>query len=216
MSETLIIYPNDPSTHFLLDSFCLLQKDVTNLSFYEILPSDESHRKCLNLIEKHHSIIFMGHGSHSKISGAKDENYTKDIFLSIADIKDLGKKNWLLFSCNSNDLLKKCSPEIISGIGFGDLPTDFNDIQGIREFEQTLYKNISIETIECFKKSINWIITESIYSYSSDKLSFRELYNRINLLINKCMIDILKDSKNDDLRGASKLLYDMKCDAQFY
>ena len=162
MKSLLIIYPHDSTTVFLTESFYELQKEIKSATFFEIFPTEDSHNECIKLIPKYEKIIFMGHGSFFKLSSAAAENFKKDCLVTVHDIIALGEKDWILFSCNSNDLLRKCLTYKIGGIGFGNLPTDFNDIQGAREFEPFAYPNVNQNVIEGFKKSINWIITKSI------------------------------------------------------
>jgi hypothetical protein len=210
VKKTLIIYPFDPTTSFLLESFKYLEQNFSAVTYYQVLPNEESHNKCILLIPNYTRIIFMGHGSHQKLSGSRNENYNRDYLISFREICDLTGKNWILFSCNSNELIKKCSSSIGSGIGFGDLPTDFNDIRGIREYDSNAYKNINEDIINEFKQSINWIISKSISQLFEKNLTTVELFYYIKILITYRMLEILKDPKNFNQREHSKLLYDMK------
>lgn len=210
MEDFLIIYPQDPSTSFLLGPFQYLKRKLKPATFYEIQPNEESHKQCCLLIAKHKTIIFMGHGSFQKLSGAKNDTYSKDALISYKEIQEFGLKNWILFSCNSNDLLKKCSGAISCGIGFGDLPTDFNDVQGIREFESNAYLNLTEEAINEFKESINWIILTAIGELHEKKLNGFDFFHFLKIIIARRMLDILKDQKNIDQREHAKLLFDMK------
>jgi hypothetical protein len=209
LTNPLIIYPRDPTTTFLLDPFNFLQKKLNQATFYIIEPNDDSHNECLQLIDNFETIIFMGHGSSHNLSGAKGENYDKGALISNQQIRAGNLKNWILFSCNSNDLLSSCSTNV-NGIGFGDLPTDFNDIWGIREFDWSAYPKITSEIIEAFKDSINWIISKSVVESVENKMSIQELFNFIRILITKRMVDILKDPKNIEQKELAKLLFDMK------
>lgn len=216
MNNTLIIYPHDPSTTFLLEAFHLLQKHLKNATFFEIQPNEDSHNQCIAQIDKHECIIFMGHGSHLKLSSSIGEGFSKEHLVSFKDFEKFNNKYWLLFSCNSNDLIKKSSQYIFGGIGFGNLPTDFNDISGVREFDSQAYLNVNEKVIEEFRKSIVWIIVESIYALLDENLNFRELYNRMTLLIDRKMIDSLENIAGNDSKEVANLLYEMKQESEFY
>ncbi|MBN8695868.1 MAG: hypothetical protein J0L87_05020 [Bacteroidetes bacterium] len=210
MKKILVIYPHDPTTSFLIEPFQYLQRKLKSVTFYEIQPNDDSNNECIELIKKFETIIFMGHGSFQKLSGSKNESYNRDCLISYNEIQKLDSKNWILFSCNSTDLLKKCSNTIQYGIGFGDLPTDFNDIQGIREFDANAYKNINDEIIERFKESINWIISNTISELLEKNLNGLDLYHYMRILISRRMLDILKDPRNTNQKEHAKLLFEMK------
>jgi hypothetical protein len=216
VNSSLIIYPYDSTTSFLLEPFQYLQKKLGLVKFYIVYPNDNSYDECLKLIDTYKTIVFMGHGSSNKLSGARDENYSREYLISSIEIKKLPKKNWVFFSCNSNELVKNCSSTIESGIGFGYLPTDIDEIRGIRELDSKAYLNVTEEIIDGFKQSINWIISESIIRFVEKNLTFFELFYLLRILVTRRMLDILKDPKSPSLKEQTKLLFDMKNEMAIY
>ena len=213
MKKALIIYPHDDSSSFLLKPFHFLQNKFKSLTYYEVFPNDDSHLTCLSLIKKFDNIVFMGHGSHVSLCGARTSEYNKQDFLSYKVINELERKTWLFFSCNSCDLIKRCSN--INAIGFGNLPTSTGEIQGAREIDIDAYKGVTSEVIELFKKSINWIIVESVTSLINENLSTQDLYNRCSLLITKRMVDSLNNPSDPEQRALVDLLFEMKLELSF-
>lgn len=186
----LVIFPKDPTTDFLQDIVVYLTAEVTSrrISVLRIEPSDESHRYSLEQIEASGcaSIVFLGHGSSTSLSGAMSNTYRCEKFISLKNINVFKGKKLVLLSCNSESLIKSAK---LSGydeaIGFGDLPTDWNDVQAAREYDVNAYRGFSQEIIEKFRYSLVEIIKFSLADFLNDGLTFKDLRNLMFLRLNK-------------------------------
>ncbi len=120
-------------------------------------------------------------------------------------------KSWILFSCNSNDLLKKCESTIRSGIGFGNLPTDISDVIGIREFDSSYNPDISEPDILAFRESINYIIVQTVSYFVDHNGDSSNTYVFIKLLITKLYVQLSLNNSSSKIHA--NLLFEMKEDS---
>ncbi|HMV89141.1 MAG TPA: hypothetical protein PKI42_20755 [Cyclobacteriaceae bacterium] len=188
-----------------------MQKRNNALTFFNIQPNEKSHQECVSLIKNASTIIFMGHGSHQKLSGARNEHFSCESLLSASEMASIPDKSWILFSCNSNDLLKKCESTIRSGIGFGNLPTDISDVIGIREFDSSYNPDISEPDILAFRESINYIIVQTVSYFVDHNGDSSNTYVFIKLLITKLYVQLSLNNSSSKIHA--NLLFEMKEDS---
>jgi len=188
-SKTLILFPTDPSTKFLERIFDYLSKKVSpeNFTIIKIDCTEEAHRSAIDEIEKieYGSIIFLGHGNSSALQGSKCEKFTKPQFLTHREFAVFKRKNIMLVSCESSSLLKRAKGNFISGLGFGDLPTDWNDIQGARETDASAYDGFTEDTIESFRNYLTEMIQFTLGNYFQQEMTLSKVKDLLLLLINK-------------------------------
>jgi len=116
----------------------------------------------------------------------------------------------LCLSCKSSEMLYNNLD--FNNIGFGDMPTQIEEIQGARELESTAYHGVENSTIEKYRETLVSIMSNSVYEWLEFEYSIRILKNRIKIRINKAITEI-KLSTND--LGLISLLKEMKNDIIF-
>lgn len=189
-SKTLILFPKDSTTDFLEEVVVHLFQTVHSalFSLMRIEPSDESHQYSLEQIQNsvHDTILFLGHGTSDSLSGACEGKYRKEKFITTKDFGVFNGKRLILVSCDSCTLIRKGKAYgFKEAIGFGDLPTDWNDIHSAREADINAYKGFTEQTIESFRNCLVEIVKYSIPDFLNNNLTLSEFYNLIFLRINK-------------------------------
>ena len=188
--KTLILFPKDSTTDFLEEIVAYLFQTVqpSLFSFIRIEPSDESHKNSIEEIQNplYDTILFLGHGTSVSLYGTCEGEYRNEKFITIKDFGVFKPKKIVLVACDSCTLIKKAKAHgFEEAIGFGDLPTDWNDIQSAREVDVNAYKGFNEKAIESFRNSLVEIIKYSFSEFINNNLTLIELYNLIFLRINK-------------------------------
>lgn len=173
MSKVFAIYPIDRcySTGFLnrINTF-----ETRNLGddwhCFKIHFSDQDHDDCLVASKGERFIYYMGHGGETKLCGScgkygeehvaalvREENedyYIKEAFIDTNNIGTFKDQIFFCFSCNSNRNTAKSLGHIaiqkgvLSFIGFGDIPTDYNDNVPFSKRCIAVYKGIIVRIMK--------------------------------------------------------------------
>ncbi|MBN9483398.1 MAG: hypothetical protein BGO70_13025 [Bacteroidetes bacterium 43-93] len=217
----LIILPFDNSTVFLreITSYIKNKIDKAKFSIFYVDPTHESHLKCKNEIAelpKNSTIIFLGHGSSYSLHGAKDEKFELKNFISSREDQVLFQSQKLfLLSCYSIEFLKRLDKRyLVAGIGFGNLPTEWDEILAERELDASAYADITENILKEFKKLLINIIKFSLVEAFSEDHSFGDLYLRIRLRLNKNITSLLLSKVKQD-QILARFLYNIKTDFYF-
>ena len=188
--KTLILFPEDPTTSFLEEIFKFLIDEVPQSKFdlIRIAPLSEAHNQALKetLKPTYKTVAFIGHGTNNMLFGARSKGYENKAFITAKEFSVFKGKKLVLISCDSGSLLKKNRQSgFLDCIGFGDLPTDWSDIQSAREVEANSYKGFTQENMELFKGNLVEVFKYSFADFLKNDLSIKELYTLIELRINK-------------------------------
>ncbi|MBN2891117.1 MAG: hypothetical protein JXL97_04550 [Bacteroidales bacterium] len=192
MSRILYISPKDNTLKFTNRIYKNVSQVTSAIDLFEIDYSDKSHENALTSISecsKNDLIIFTGHGGSDYLQGSVErdkESYKKERFIDKSNIQVLKNKKFISISCNSSDKLGDLAKEneVISFMGFGDLPTDNEIIEGLNK---TLPEINSI-----FKGELVDILSKSLSLALHNNNSFIELQSLIRFFSNKSMLKILK------------------------
>lgn len=219
LKKNLILFPHDPSTLFLQEIVSYIYNNVHTsiFDFIKIEPNDNAHKSALEAIKKsnYETIIFFGHGTSVSLYGAFEEQYKNDKFITSSNSELFKGKKLIFVSCESSSFIKRIKKvEYIEAIGFGDLPTDWNDVQAARELDSNAYKGFSEDNIESFKKSLIEIIKFSLSEFLTDSKSMKELYHILQLRINKRIVKYYLEDKIKN-KPLSDSLFNMKQELLF-
>lgn len=210
-SKTLILFPKDSTTNFLEEIVAYLFKTVhsSQFTFIRIEASGESHKYSLEQIQDslYNTIIFLGHGTSVSLYGACKGEYRNEKFITPKNFGVFKGKKLVLIACDSSTLIKKAKPHVFEeAIGFGDLPTDWNDIQSARESNVNAYQGFTEKTLESFRKCLIEIIQYSLADFLNHKLSLSELFNLILLRLNKRITVYYMNNRIDNITLSDALL----------
>lgn len=219
LKKNLILLPHDPTTTFLEEivSYIYQTVHVSLFDFVKIEPNDDAHKVAIDSIKKsnYETIIFFGHGTSVSLHGATDGQYKNDKFITSSNSEIFKGKKVIFVSCESSNLIKRIKKVgYTEAIGFGDLPTDWNDVQAARELDPKAYKGFSEGNIELFKKSLVEIIKFSLSEFLTNNKSMTELYHLLQLRINKRIVKFYLEKRiiNQPLTDS---LFNMKQELSF-
>ncbi len=214
MSKSTIVFcvmPEDSSLAFLIPVFDQLQK---HFAARKILPNMESYLQTINEIRELPSgsiIFFLGHGASHCLYGACNEQFERMPFIDKTNIDVLTGKNVFALSCRSSEFLYNNRLKLNSFIGFGNLPTDWNDVFAERDFGDTNYlRDLDEESINYFRDSLTKIILSSLNLDIGKSTNFRTWYLYLRLLINKEITSLLLEKSIPNYRGLSNLWFETK------
>jgi len=217
-SETVFcIMPEDKSLTFLNPVFDHLK---IHYPTRKILPTKESYNQMINEIQELSAdaiIFFLGHGASHCLYGACDEQFERIPFIDKTNIDVLTNKSVFALSCRSSEFLCNNKSKLNSFIGFGNLPTDWDEVFAERDFGDTNYlSGLAEGTIDYFRDSLAQIILESIKLNIGKLTSFRTWYLYLRLLINKEISNLLLKRNIPNYRALSNLWFETKQEIRLY
>jgi hypothetical protein len=168
MTKTLVIHPEDITTHFLKSIY----SEDANIN---VITRDFIKSELIVEIEKADNLIFMGHGD---IKGLFEKNNSYRYIIDSSFCSLLESKNCLLIWCNADEFVKKNKLRF-NGIFTGMYVSELSEMVFINEeleFE---------EDIHAFQPMIN----ESNESFA---LTLGNLLSENNFRNMKCIYESLK------------------------
>ncbi|MFN7911937.1 MAG: hypothetical protein ACK5QC_08925 [Bacteroidota bacterium] len=215
--KILIIHPYDKTTIFLDSIKTNLDSSFKNDVFcFNVQLNDNSHKECLERIEKHPKnglIIFLGHGKPSTLSGSKGDEYSPSIsleeiykypelyyfnenFINKENIKVFSGKKVFCLACNSKEKIADFAIEngVETYLGFGNIPSSKE------EFKLAGVTNVSNEIVALMKSELTYIIMKSIEYSIFKSYTFEQLHNILQFIINQRISYILTSKKDFEER----------------
>lgn len=173
-ARILAVYPQDTTTRFLDRIVSYLQNHLGDDFYcYKIKSTEQSHHDCFKMINnaRNKFIIFLGHGRSDSLFGASipdDENLfanssvalmgeprslNENIFIGIQNCGIFNGNVVFALSCQSNRRKDSIGYHSILGgaksfIGFGDIPTDLEDDNGLSIRELSIFKGIFVRIVK--------------------------------------------------------------------
>lgn len=222
MNRIHIIHPLDTSTSFLEEiSFFLKKSFPDHVNILRLNKGAKAKNECLDFINDQNedsNFFFFGHGASYCLYGVPETSSTFDILINKNNLSIFDNKNLYCLSCESSDFLKKerKNNHLKSCIGYGYIPSEYDEIIAIREGDANFLTGISEEDIKIFLSYLISIHKHSIKDFISQNLSFYELYNLIRLRINKSISSIILKDKQGYNRQAVSELYKLKNESYFH
>jgi len=203
--KILCIYPEDQTTDFLNSIPISIEKYIGDrFELFRIDITEESYQMALYKMQSYPNgslILYLGHGSSSGfhcLQQSEGINIETCIFLNAQNIQRIQSKSLYALSCNSGLFLNchRKKSNLVSWIGFGDLPTEYEcfplDIEN-KKMHLEKYKKIIVESV----------ILSIIELISSKSIS--KSYSILKLYLNQKMIRLAADRKD----SGNKLLADI-------
>lgn len=201
MGKVIIIHPQDKSTDFLKEVVkAFKEKGDTVLIEPDTKYSADVLSKQLNKVYQEGDILlYLGHGRTDGLYGVPNEKGEKSILLTRDQAKMIfQKRNVVLFACDSNALLKRIGVDVIKFVGFGNMPTDWDEIHAQRDIGDHKYlSKITNQSLEKFKSILVAMII-STRACLFDGLNFsRAMYLTLRMELNKAMLQVASDKSID-------------------
>ncbi|MBW7941595.1 MAG: hypothetical protein H3C64_04170 [Candidatus Kuenenia stuttgartiensis] len=213
------IHPVDDTTNFLSEILYYLQENTeVDITLFR-LKEPEDHTNVLKSIEQTSdatTIVFMGHGMSSALSGATVGTYSYGNFISEHALNVFKGKKVMLLTCRSNEYLKNYGREsrISAGIGFPNLVTDSYETLYPEENADRI-NGIIESDIAQFRILLVNIVKFSLRDFILRDLSFHQLFTRLKLRSQKALLEYYRMNPKRGLIPYGKMLYDLN-DGLYY
>ena len=219
--NTILIYPEDPTIDFLQPIF-----EKIKILFPEIIIHRPKYRASLDTMidDNTQLVLFLGHGTPSGLYGGANENGDKQ---KLCD--DILRSSFLLqgcsavlFSCNSNDYMRKLlrnNGQINNYIVFGDMPTDWEHIRHNQDNDSRYWSECSNEQLSYYKNSL----VESVIFSSEKACKMHSFYgfsigidHMLNVKINDIIGHIIwtKEQKLQLIERLIEFKKEMRCNEE--
>lgn len=204
----LCLYPIDTTTDFLMPIYEFLSQ-FDGFNGYRISTSKQDINDIKFEIEKSSSnnmIIFLGHGaSHCVYGSVKEKILTSD------DLIKYNNADCIFLSCRSSEFLKSHNG---NHIGFGDMPTDYDEVEAERQLNDAQYlEGLDEIDIEYYRNQIVDFFINAIRM--SQLKSLEGFYTAIKLFANKEISNLLLNKKRNHYRLLADLIYCWKDEMEY-
>jgi len=213
-SNIICIFPKDETTDFLLPIYESLGKIDSFLGFRSDNNEElfQSVSDAINAINAENNlIVFLGHGASNCLYGTPVNGLKTKLFeLSNVDLFD--GQNIFLLACRSAEFINSIlGRNIVNGIGFGDIITEYREVVAERDTgDSSFLPDIDNEAIEEFKNSLVNVASNTFNQYIEEDMSFENLFSYLKLMINKEISELLINKEKVNCRVVSDLLFDLK------
>ena len=209
-----IIFPKDSSTDFLQEIVHYLEDNSTTVPIkVHRLKTSEEHSYVIDNAQtefaQNSTILFLGHGMSSAISGASTQDYIHPrALIQESELAIFQERNLVLLSCRSDEYIRKYAWEakLKCAIGFPNLVTDEYDRYGS---EEDWVKKVSIDDIDLYRGVIVDVLKYSLEDYIENGLSLFQLYKRIRLRAQRKFMLYCKSLPKGDKPPYWHMLFDL-------
>ena len=207
----MCIFPEDVSTDFLLPIY----RQLENLSeFFGYRFNTLDLQKKSNLyetlyqLEDNSLLIFLGHGASNRLYGSVDEKGTKQELFNKDNIDHIRNLDFFCIACRSNEFAHN---HFQNYIGFGDITSDFSEIEEERNLGDPHYMDWATEEdIVVFQQEFTGAIVDAIRLTHCENLL--SMYRMIKLCFNKRIATLLVNKNISNYRHIADLLFDVAND----
>ena len=211
MRRLVCIFPEDVSTDFLLPIY----RQLENLSeFFGYRFNTLDLQKKSNLyetlyqLEDNSLLIFLGHGASNRLYGSVDEKGTKQELFNKDNIDHIRNLDFFCIACRSNEFAHN---HFQNYIGFGDITSDFSEIEEERNLGDPHYMDWATEEdIVVFQQEFTGAIVDAIRLTHCENLL--SMYRMIKLCFNKRIATLLVNKNISNYRHIADLLFDVAND----
>ncbi|MCT4645794.1 MAG: hypothetical protein N4A74_12475 [Carboxylicivirga sp.] len=156
-------------------------------------------------------ILFVGHGASHCLYGAINEG-DKEVFINSANVDIFKNKNIIVLACRSSEFLNDNRGVLKSYLGFGNIPSDWEEVLAERDLGDANYlSTIDEDDLKFYVDKITDISTICLLAYLSHN-SISKLFLDYRLHFNRSIssLNIKKERKN--YKGLSELFINTKND----
>ncbi|RZL46415.1 MAG: hypothetical protein EOP00_15090 [Pedobacter sp.] len=209
-----IVFPKDGTTDFLQGIIDYLIDEADADIKVHRLETAKEHEYFLSNAEEDIPdtaiVIFMGHGMSSALSGADTPEYSYNgAFIKNEQLSIFKNKKVILLSCRSTDYLETYFTEcnLKAGIGFPNLITDIQDTYYPDDPDRV--KGVLAPDILLFRQLIVDILKYSLEDFIKYNLPFYQIFTRIQLRVQRALINFYKENIGVELLPLGKMIYDL-------
>jgi hypothetical protein len=221
MKRLIFIHSHDSTTEFLEGIILFLMgKGYTNFEHIKIVCAAENAEEARNTIANANhgsTIVFLGHGASHCVYLPYPESQAAEFFINKSNFEILQGKNFICLACRSAEFVRhNFQPaDGTAMIGFGDLPTDWQDIYSEHEMgDHTAYAGITGEVLAHFRRLLVDIFAKSLCDAVSNKMNFNQFYLRLRLYTNRSLFQVTNYSISDNPTLLANILFEFKTGTQ--
>lgn len=206
------IFPNDPSLESLSPLIDMLKQNI------EVIQLDIANSiDVINIIKNlpdYSDIIFIGHGAtHCIYGGIVDDQ--KQTFINSDNIEILKNKNIVALACRSSEFLSSQHKVLNNYLGFGNIPSAWNEVMAERDIGDIDYLNsIDEDDLEFYFNEFTQISIICLQNYLTH-FSLNKLYLDYLLHINKNIYKLLLNKDRVNYKGLVELFIDTKNEIEY-
>lgn len=210
MNNSFCIHPKDVTTEFLSPVYNAFMEIECTTGISGDSTEDLFYDELANALKNPNinSLIFLGHGYSSALYG---NGFS--VIITEDELKSINCKNLILFACNSSKLMGKIGAT--KGIGFGFIPSGQDDILHSSRFHQLDLSSMQPNDwnrLRCAYQE-SWI--RAIRS-SKNILDVYGLYKKLDLFLNRAIVDVLNESTCGNRELISNILFYVKKEMVFF
>ena len=217
MSRIGGVFPVDESTNFLEPVKEILEKQLDATIIRGDTTKEEHRNEISNRLSEltgQDVFVFMGHGASHCLYGTPQGGELQPLFEK-GNLSLPKYSGSLLISCRSSDFIE--SQKLVNAIGFGGIPTTWEEMRNLREDDCSYYAGIDEDTVPEYRNSFVNALCGALKLWSpSSPLS--QLYQNIRLCITGQIVRHLLEKKLElpQRQGLFELLYELKQDTDFH
>lgn len=207
MKRVICIYPQDKSTDFLLPVYEQLEQMPNFVGFrFNTMTSPQTKELYTSTnFDKESLLVFLGHGASNRLYGSVDEKGTKQELFNKDNIDHIRNLDFFCIACRSNEFAYNFFQNYI---GFGDITSDFSEIEAERNLGNPHYMDWATEEdLIVFQQEFTGAIVDAIRLTHCDNLS--SMYKMMKLCFNKRIATLLVKKNVSNYRYIADLLFDV-------
>ena len=213
MRQLVCIFPEDKSTDFLLPIYKQLDY-LSGFIGYRFNTLDSQKRnnlyETLNQLEHNSLLVFLGHGASNRLYGSVDDNGNKQVLFDKDNIDHIRNLDFFCIACRSNEFAQN---HFKNYIGFGDITSDFSEIEAERNLGDFHYMDWATEEdLVVFRQEFSGAIVDAIRLTNCGDLS--SMYKMLKLSFNKRIATLLVNKNISNYRHIADLLFDVTNDIE--
>ncbi len=213
MRRLVCIFPEDVSTDFLLPIYRQLENLSEFVGYrFNTLDSQKKNNlyETLNQLEDNSLLIFLGHGASNRLYGSVDEKGTKQELFNKHNTDHIRNLDFFCIACRSNEFAHN---HFQNYIGFGDITSDFSEIEAERNLGDSHYMNWATEEdLTVFQQEFTGAIVDAIRLTNCKSLS--SIYKMLKLCFNKRIATLLVNKNISNYRHIADMLFDVTNDIE--
>lgn len=200
MKKAVCIYPEDPTTDFLLPLYEHICNNMHAVGLHsDTTEDDDSLDKIYKEIEDAEVVVFLGHGTSKMLYGSGCAN----VVFEDTNCHLLNDKKLFLLACNSDQFIRNY--KLANAIGFGFLPTSLDDVRQTQTLHGVWIENLDKKDVDCFNSSL---VQAFISALSDNTLKdFHLLKNRLMFYIGNEIVNCLTKRGAPNYRIVADELY---------
>lgn len=212
MKRVICIYPQDKSTDFLLPVYEQLEQMPNFVGFrFNTMTSPQTKELYTSTnFDKESLLVFLGHGASNRLYGSVDEKGTKQELFNKDNTDHIRNLDFFCIACRSNEFAHN---HFQNYIGFGDITSDFSEIEAERNLGDSHYMNWATEEdLSVFQQEFTGAIVDAIRLTNCKSLS--SIYKMLKLCFNKRIATLLVNKNISNYRHIADMLFDVTNDIE--